>query len=111
MDGKLKDLVGRMIEEVSLLDAKRENEVDVIWDRNYDTIVDLVVEESCSERETCYEKEIHDVVADLRTMFYNGAESYSFICEACGGTFYGKAFSFQDSNFCMRCRDSAEDRG
>lgn len=109
MDMKLKELIGKMIEEVSQLDAREESVVDTIWDRNYDTIVDLVVEVSCSERETCYEKETHDMVADLRTMFYNGAEKYSFICETCGKTFYGKSFNFKGRGICRRCRDTVEE--
>ncbi|GLI54493.1 hypothetical protein PM10SUCC1_00080 [Propionigenium maris DSM 9537] len=109
MDGKLKKLIEGMIEEVALLDARSENRVDEIWDRNYDRIVDLVVEESCQERETCYEKEVHDMVADLRTMFYNGVEGYSFTCEGCGHTFYGKPFNSHGGEYCKRCRDSVED--
>ena len=108
MDIKLKEFVKGMIEEVSLSDARSENDVDNIWDRNYDTIVDMVVEVNCSERETCYEKEIHDMVADLRTMFYNGIERYSFICGACGRTFYGKSFNLEEREFCRRCRDNIE---
>lgn len=109
MDTKLSKLIEGMIEEVSQLDAKSENRVDEIWDRNYDAIVDLVVEVSCSERETCYEKEVHDMVADLRTMFYNGAEGHSFTCEGCGHTFYGKPFNSQGRECCKRCKDSIEE--
>ncbi len=109
MDVKLRNLIEGMVEEVSLLDARTENRVDEIWDRNYDNIVDLVVEVSCQERETCYEREVHDIVADLRTMFYDGAEGYSFTCEGCGQTFYGKSFDSHGREFCKSCRNSVEE--
>ena len=109
MNKELKDFVKNMIQKVSVLEAKMANEVDAIWDRNYDSIVDLVVDESCGEKETCYEKETHDMIADVRTMFYSGAENYSFVCERCGHTFYGKPFIFHSKEFCRKCRDASRD--
>lgn len=110
MNKELKDFVKDMIEEVSALGAKMYKEVDAIWDRNYNSLVDLVVDESCDDEESCDEKKTHDMMADLRIMFYNGAEDHSFTCEGCRATFYGKPFKIESRKFCRECRDTARDK-
>lgn len=106
MNRELVDLIKKMVEEVSLLEAKTANEVDAIWDRNYDSLIELAVDESCEEKKTCEEKEIHDMMADVRTMFYDDVEDHSFICDNCGNTFYGKSFNSHEKKVCRSCRNT-----
>ena len=107
MNRKLIDLIKKMVQEVSRLEAETANKVDAIWDKNYDNLVELVVDESCENRVTCIEKEVHDMMADVRTMFYNEVDDLSFICDRCGNTFYGKPSHHDGGKICRKCRNNS----
>lgn len=95
-------LIEEMIKLVVTLDNKSIDEVDSIWDRNYDSLIELAVDENCDDKTTCDEEIIHDEMADIRVLYYKKADELSYECKICGKKFYGG--NPLGKEFCKSCR-------
>lgn len=95
MTDETRSKVDEMLVEVSQLEAGCMEDLDKIWDRNYDSIVTAI--------DVTSEEENHEKIAEIRNNFYEGAEKFSFECDYCGDTFYGQPYKFQREDHCINC--------
>lgn len=95
-------LIEEMIQVVANLGNKGIDEVDRIWDRNYDKLIELAVDENCGDKTTCDEEVIHDEMADIRVLYYKKADEFSYECKKCGKRFYGR--ESLNKEFCRSCK-------
>lgn len=103
MDKKLKIFVEKIMKEASEVTFSTPKKMDLIWDRNYEKLVDLVVGEECRGGNTCSEDNVSELIAAIRSLFYNDTEALSFVCESCGEVCLAKTLDQLYKKMCGNC--------
>lgn len=102
MNSEVMALIEEMLREIEGMSQGEIGDVDAVWDRNYDTLIELAVDENCGDSITCDEDAVHDEMADIRVMYYDRAEETSYECRGCGRRLYGR--EAEGERLCRRCR-------
>jgi len=109
MDKKLKIFIENIMKEASEVTFTTPKKMDVVWDRNYEKLVDLVVSEECSDNSTCSEDNVSELIAAIRSLFYNDTKALSFVCESCGEVCLAKTLDELYKKICGNCLNKIKD--